>query len=208
MKPELLQAVPNERLQRQLRFLMQAERLRTVLRGSRISDGSRHENSAEHSWHLTLFALVLSEWASEAVDIGLVVKMLALHDLVEIECGDTPLFGTVSSGEQLAIEKAAALRIFGNLPNDQSVEFLGIWEEFENAATPSAKFAKALDRFQPLLLDHVVGGGTWVDFAVDEARVRKLTEAIHQNAPELAIAAEMIFVDAIANGWIKQSIKE
>lgn len=196
------------RLARQLGFLLEADRLKSVIRGSRIADGSRRENTAEHSWHLALFALVLREWAIGEVDAWRVVQMLILHDLVEIECGDTPLFDAAGAAAQDEREQGAAGKIFGLLPPDQAGEARGLWEEFEAAATPDARFAKALDRLQPILLNHAVGGGTWTDYAVDEARERTLTRRIADGSPALWNAAEAVFADAVANGWLRPAPKE
>lgn len=191
------------RLAQQLGFLLEADRLKSVIRGSRIADGSRRENTAEHSWHLALFALVLREWAVGEVDTCRVVRMLILHDLVEIECGDTPLFDSVGAATQNEREQAAASKVFGVLPFDQGCELRGLWEEFEAATTPDAKFAKALDRLQPILLNHAVGGGTWTDYDVDEARERRLTQRIRDGSPMLWDAAQAVFADAVARGWLR-----
>jgi putative hydrolase of HD superfamily len=193
------------RLAGQLRFLLEADRLKAVIRGSRIADGSRRENSAEHSWHLALFALVLSEWAAGDVDISRVVRMLLLHDLVEIECGDTPLFDAAGADGQRQREESAADVVFAHLPPDQGSSLRALWREFENAETPDAKFAKALDRLQPILLNHAVGGGTWSDYAVDESRERGLTRRIAEGSPALWDAAQAVFADAVAHGWLRPS---
>ncbi|AWK88571.1 HD domain-containing protein [Azospirillum thermophilum] len=191
------------RLARQLGFLMEADRLKGVLRGSRIADGSRRENTAEHSWHLALFALVLREWAVGDVDVWRVVQMLLLHDLVEVECGDTPLFDADAADTQAGLEEAAADIVFGHLPSDQAGALRALWAEFEEARTPDAKFAKALDRLQPILLNHAVGGGTWADYAVDEGRERALTGRIADGAPALWGVAQAVFADAVARGWLR-----
>jgi putative hydrolase of HD superfamily len=195
----------DSRLSSQLRFLIDADRLKSVIRGSRIADGSRRENTAEHSWHLALFALVLGEWAAGPIDRWRVVQMLILHDLVEIECGDTPLFDEQGSKTQREREQRAADKVFSQLPPDQAVALRGLWEEFEASITEDAKFAKALDRFQPILLNHLVGGGTWTDYAVDEARERQMTHRIAQGSPALWHAAEAVFADAIHNGWLRST---
>jgi putative hydrolase of HD superfamily len=182
------------RLADQFRFLLEADRLKTVIRGNRIADGSRRENTAEHSWHLALFALVLSER---------VVQMLLLHDLVEIEAGDTPLYDAAAAVGQAEREQAAADMLFGLLPADQGPHFRAIWDEFEAADTPDARFAKACDRLQPILLNHVVGGGTWTDHDFDEGRERALTSRIAHGSPALWAAAETVFADAVAHGWLK-----
>ena len=197
----------DDRLTQQLGFLLEADRLKSVVRGSRIADGSRRENTAEHSWHVALFALVLREWAVGEVDTWRVVRMLILHDLVEIECGDTPLFDSVGAATQDEREQAAADKFFGLLPPDQGGELRGLWDEFEKAATPDAKFAKALDRLQPILLNHAVGGGTWTDYAVDEARERRLTQRIADGSPVLWEAAQAVFQDAVAQGWLRPAPK-
>lgn len=190
-------------LARQLRFLIEADRLKGVIRGNRISDGSRRENTAEHSWHLALFAMVLREHAVGEVDTWRVVQMLILHDLVEIECGDTPLFDAQRSLDQAERERLAADKLFGLLPGGQGAVMRAVWEEFEAADSADARFAKALDRLQPILLNHVVGGGTWTDYGVDEERERSLTRRIEDGAPALWAAAEAVFADAVANGWLR-----
>src|SRR5690349_2180673 len=140
-----------ENLEKQLHFLREIDRLKSVVRQSPLLDRSRKENSAEHSWHLAMYAWLLREHASGPVDISRVIRMLLLHDIVEVDVGDTPIHGTRSATEQARLEAAAAARLFGLLPPDQGAEMLALWEEFETAATEDAKFAKALDRFQPLL---------------------------------------------------------
>ena len=191
------------RLADQFRFLMEADRLKTVIRGNRIADGSRRENTAEHSWHLALFAMVLSEHAVGTVDVWRVVQMLLLHDLVEIEAGDTPLYDLAGAVGQAEREQAAADILFGLLPADQGPRLRAIWDEFEAAETPDARFAKACDRLQPILLNHVVGGGTWTDYDFDVGKERALTKRIALGSPALWAAAETVFADAVAHGWLK-----
>lgn len=191
------------RLARQMRFLVEADRLKGVERRSRINGGARRENVAEHSWHVSLFAMVLAEWAVAPVDIGMVVEMLLLHDLVEIEAGDTPLYDKGSAASQAEREAAAAELIFGLLPADQAGRFRALWSEFEAAQSPEAKFAKALDRLQPILLNHLVGGGTWTEYDVDETRVRALTGRIAEGSQTLWSLAETVFADAVAKGWLR-----
>ncbi len=192
-----------EPLASQLRFLLEADRLKSVVRGNRLADGSRRENTAEHSWHISLFALVLASHAVERIDPLRVVSMLLIHDLVEIDCGDTPLFDEVGVATQAARETVAAHRLFGLLPTGQAAEFLALWTEFEAAATADARFAKAVDRLQPILLNHAVGGGTWTDYDVDEARERTLTCRIANGSPALWDAAEAAINNAVSRGWLK-----
>ena len=193
----------DRRLADQLRFLLEIDRLKSIIRANRIADGTRRENTAEHSWHIALFASVLSEWALGEIDTSRVVQMLLLHDIVEIDAGDTPLFADAENADQVEREQKAADRIFGLLPADQAELFRQIWDEFEAAETVDARFAKAIDRLQPILLNHVVGGGTWIDYDVDEQRERCLTKRIAEGSPALWAAAEAVFADAVAYGWLR-----
>lgn len=175
-----------ERLDQQIAFLNEADKLKTILRGTTLCDASRAENSAEHSWHLTLYALVLADQAGPGVDINRVVKMLILHDLVEIDAGDNPIFGDYDAADMEAQEQIAADRIFGLLPPDLRDDLRGIWEEFEAAESPSARFAKSLDRFQPPMQNLASGGGSWTDYNVSEAQIEeKVGSKIAIGAPAL-----------------------
>lgn len=190
------------RLAAQLKFLLAADRLKDVYRACRTTNDSRFENSAEHSWHVALYALTLQEYAIAPVEIGRVITMLVLHDLVEIECGDTPIFAA-GAADQAAREQAAADVVFGMLPPDQGRDLRTLWEEFEAAQTADAKFAKALDRLQPILQNHAVGGGSWIAYDVDIARERALTNKIEKGSPALWAAANAVFEDAVRCGWMK-----
>lgn len=174
-----------DRLDAQMAFLMEADKLKAITRATRNHDG-RFENSAEHSWHLALFALVLGEHAPQGVDIARVIRMLLIHDLVEIDAGDAPIFGEVDEAAQADAEETAAARLFGLLPEDQATALLALWREFERNETPDAIFAKSLDRFQPPNLNLAIGGGSWTDYNVDyptfEAR---LAPRIRRGAPSL-----------------------
>ncbi|PJE37207.1 hydrolase [Pseudooceanicola lipolyticus] len=164
-----------QRLEAQLAFLAEADRLKSVLRASKLIDNSRHENSAEHSWHIMLYALFLADQAGPEVDIGRVLRMLLIHDIVEIDAGDAPIHGQVDHAAMAAKEAAAADRLFGLLPLDQAREFRALWDEFEAAETADAQFAKAIDRVQTPLANLANGGGTWREYGVTldqlEARV-------------------------------------
>ena len=169
----------SERLAAQFAFLNEADKLKQVLRATTLTDGSRRENSGEHSWHLALYALVLADRAGPEVSIDRVLRMLVLHDLVEIDVGDVPIHsaGGMAHGSAAtqAAEAAAADRIFGLLPADIGADLRALWEEFEAAETPDAVFAKALDRVQPVMHNIASGGGTWTEYNVTaeqlEARV-------------------------------------
>jgi putative hydrolase of HD superfamily len=168
-----------ERLDRQFAFLNEADRLKSVLRATTLVDGSRPENSGEHSWHLALYALVLADQAGPGVSIDRVIRMLLIHDLVEIDVGDVPIHSqngaAHGSTETQAAEAKAADRIFGLLPSDLATDLRALWEEFEAAETPDARFAKSLDRVQPVMANLMSGGGTWASYNVTfdqlEARV-------------------------------------
>jgi putative hydrolase of HD superfamily len=175
-----------DRLDAQMAFLQEADRLKSVLRASRLVDGSRQENSAEHSWHVALFAVVLADQAGPDVRIERVVRMLLIHDLVEIDAGDTPIHGTVDHDAQTAAEARAADRLFGLLPADQAAIYRALWEEFEAAKSPDAVFAKALDRTTTPLQNLANGGGSWRDYRVTEEQVEaRVGTPIARGAPAL-----------------------
>lgn len=159
-----------DRLEQQFAFLNEADRLKSVLRATTLVDGSRRENSGEHSWHLALYALVLADQAGPGVSIDRVLRMLLLHDLVEIDVGDVPIHSqngqAHGSTETQAAEARAADRIFGLLPPDLAADLRALWAEFETAATPDAVFAKSLDRVQPVMANLMSAGGTWTTYNV------------------------------------------
>ncbi|WP_444666314.1 HD domain-containing protein [Cereibacter changlensis] len=179
-----------DRLEAQFVFLNEADRLKSVLRATTLCDGSRRENSGEHSWHLALYALVLADQAGPGVNIDRVVRMLILHDLVEIDVGDVPIHsanGAAHGSEaSLAAEARAADRIFGLLPPDLGAELRALWAEFEAAETPDAIFAKSLDRVQPVMHNIESGGGTWTEYAVTAEQLESRVGAkIARGAPRL-----------------------
>lgn len=178
------------RLDAQFAFLNEADRLKSVLRATTLVDGSRPENSGEHSWHLALYALVLADQAGPGVSIDRVVRMLLIHDLVEIDVGDVPIHSqngqAHASAETQAAEARAADRIFGLLPPDLRDGLRALWEEFEAAETPDARFAKSLDRVQPVMANLMSGGGTWATYNVtfDQLETR-VGSKIARGAPAL-----------------------
>ena len=174
------------RIDAQLAFLTEACKLKSVLRATTLCDGSRRENSGEHSWHIALYALVLGEHAGPDVDINRVIRMLLIHDLVEIDAGDMPVHGDHDTAVQDAIEQAAATRIFGLLPPDQAQSFRALWDEFEAAETPDAIFAKSIDRVQPVIANLETGGGTWPAFNVTAAQLEaRVGTKVARGAPAL-----------------------
>ncbi|WP_312530238.1 HD domain-containing protein [Paracoccus sp. (in: a-proteobacteria)] len=164
------QAMPPDDFARRLAFLANADRLKNVMRAGILCDGSRRENTAEHSWHLALYALVLGDLAAPDVNVSRVIKMLILHDIIETDTGDVPIHsqgGAAHASEaQIDKERRAADRIYGLLPPQQGAEFRALWDEFEAAATADAIFAKGLDRAQPVALNIACGGGTWDEYNV------------------------------------------
>jgi putative hydrolase of HD superfamily len=173
-------------LRRQFTFLAEIDRLKTVLRRTALVDRSRFENSAEHSWHVTLMAIVLAEHAPPGIDLAHVVRMLLVHDVVEVDAGDTFAYDATANAGKAARERAAADRLFALLPPDQGASLRSWWEEFEQGETREARFANALDRFAGLLQNWAGGdGGTWRQHAVTREAVLKRMEPIREGAPGL-----------------------
>jgi putative hydrolases of HD superfamily len=178
------------RLDSQLAFLDEADRLKCVTRATTLNDASRRENSAEHSWHIALYALTLAEHAPPGVSIDRVIRMLLLHDLVEIDTGDTPIHSQNGDAHGSAAtadaEQRAADRIFGLLPPDQATAFRALWDEFEAAETPDAVFAKSVDRVQPVMANLASGGGTWTEYAVTRDQLESRVGAkVARGAPAI-----------------------
>jgi putative hydrolases of HD superfamily len=169
-----------DRLARQIAFIVEIDKLKGVLRQTTIADGSRRENTAEHSWQLAMCALVLCEHANQPVDVSRVVEMLLVHDLVEIDAGDMFVYGMndpAVAAKQEAAELAGADRIFSMLPVEQGSRLRARWDEFEAKQTPEAKFAKAIDRMVPMLLNTVSGGGSWKTHSITADKTRALIDA-------------------------------
>ncbi|EOH4100964.1 HD domain-containing protein [Vibrio vulnificus] len=193
-----------ERLNKQLALLMELDKLKSVLRRTRVkSADKRLENSAEHSWHVALMALLMEEHANEPVDIGRVVKMLLLHDVVEIDAGDTFVYDAVASEQQAEKELAAARRLFGMLPADQGEELLQLWLEFEAAQTADAKFGKALDRIILMLLNYHNQGQSWQEHGVTRQQALTVNQKIDLGSHVLWDKAQEIIEQATQNGWLK-----
>jgi len=172
------------RLTQQFAFLQEIDKLKGILRATAIADGSRPENSGEHSWHIAMYAMVLADQAGSEVDITRVIKMLLIHDIVEIDAGDAPIHSQFDTADQDAKEQRAADRIFNLLPEDQSKEFRALWDEFEAAMTPDAIFGKAIDRVQPLLLNLANDGSSWKEYDVTLAQIdSRIGEKVNKGAP-------------------------
>jgi len=174
------------RIEQQLAFLNEADKLKSVTRGTTLNDGSRKENSAEHSWHIALYVLTLAEHANRPINVDRVIKMLLLHDIVEIDAGDNPIHGDHDPVEMEKVEKAAADRIFGLLPKDQRDGFRALWDEFEAAETDDAIFAKSIDRVQPVIANLESGGGSWREYDVDQEKLqRRVAVKVKRGAPAI-----------------------
>jgi putative hydrolases of HD superfamily len=190
-------------LDSQLRFLLEADRLKSVLRQSRIIDGSRQENSAEHSWHLGLMSLVLGEYAPAGTDLSRVTAMVLVHDLVEIDAGDLFVYaGAPAQARQEEAERAAADRLFALLPASQAAGFRALWDEFEERRTPEAKFARALDRLQPMLANYQLGGGTWTQHGVTASQVLDKVALIEDGSAALGAYARELIADSVSRGFL------
>lgn len=199
--PEITQSAPG-RMSEQITFIVELDRLKSVLRRSMITDGSRNENSAEHSWHLAMLALVLAEYAEPAVDLNHVVRMVLVHDVVEIDAGDTFAYDTAGQTGRVAREELAARRIYGLLPVDQAQTLLGLWREFEAGVTPDARFANALDRLQPMLQNLNTSGGTWRSHGITLRQVLLRAAPIREAAPALWPYIESLLMGAVMSGLL------
>ncbi|MCL4830370.1 MAG: HD domain-containing protein [Caldilinea sp.] len=194
----------DSRLQAQLTFLLEIDRLKRILRRTSLVGGDRRENSAEHSWHLAVMALVLAEYANEPVDLLHTLKLLLVHDIVEIDAGDTFAYDVQANLDKEAREQAAAERIFGLLPAEQCEEFRTLWEEFDARQTPEARFANALDRMMPSLQNYENGGGTWRLAGVDLPAVLDRLRPIDDGSHTLWRYVETMLADAVARGMIRR----
>lgn len=200
----MIPAPGDSRLKQQLAFLVEIDRLKAVLRHTTLCDGSRRENSAEHSWHLALMAEILAEHAQDPVDLDRVRRMLLVHDLVEIDAGDAFAYDAAANVGREQRELAAAERIFGLLPAEQAAALRALWDEFERQDTADARFALALDRLQPLLNNHHSGGGSWLAHGVDRAAVLRRMEPIRTALPSAWPAVEEIVRHSCSLGHIRE----
>lgn len=189
-------------LRRQLTFIVEVDRMKAVLRQSLVAAVDRRENDAEHSWHLALMAIVLAEHAREPVDVGRVVELLVLHDLVEVYAGDVSVHDEAGKVGQAEREQAAADRLYALLPDEQGARLRAAWDEFEAHVTPEARFARAMDRFQPLLLSWMSAGRRWVDEDISAADIRRLIGVIEDGSTDLWAAAEVLIDESDRRGYL------
>jgi putative hydrolase of HD superfamily len=191
------------RLEQQLAFSNELDKLKNILRRSQIMDASRNENSAEHSWHLATMAILLSEYSAEPINLPRVLKMLLVHDVVEIDAGDTFAYDPVHVATQSEREQRAADRIFGLLPAEQGEELRALWEEFEHRQTPESKYANAIDRLQPLMQNFHSGGMSWKKYGITREQVMQRMDAVRVGMPEVWPTVLKIVEDACSAGMVK-----
>lgn len=193
-----------ENLTKQLAFIKEIDKLKYIQRRTKLFNSDRCENSAEHSWHLALMAIVLTEHANEKVDVLKVIKMVLIHDVVEIDAGDTFIYDTQKSHDNTDEERLAAQRIFGLLPEETAQELIAIWEEFEAGETAEAKFARAMDRLEPLLQNSSNNGGTWHEPGVNYAKVYAKKSVIKEGAADLWTYGETLINEGVEKGFLKK----
>jgi putative hydrolase of HD superfamily len=194
----------DERLHRQISFLLEIDKLKSVYRRSYLLNRSRHENDAEHSWHLAVMAMILLEHADNPeLDLLTVMKMLLVHDLVEIYAGDTFAYDEQGHADKAERERIAANRLFGMLPDDQRAELMSLWEQFEAGITPEAKFAAAIDRLEPLLLNYHTEGKSWREHGVRSGQVLSRNRLIDDSSPALWEYVQSMIEDAVKRGYLE-----
>ena len=193
------------RIQQQIRFIVEIDKLKSILRRTYLIHEHRNENTAEHSWHISVMAVILAEYANEPVDIAKVVKMTLIHDIVEIDAGDTFIYDVQGGLDKADRERAAADRLFALLPEDQALEFRQLWDEFEERRTPEARFAAALDRFIPQLHNYYGKGGSWKDHAITHDRVIARNSTMAEGAGALWEFTEELLKDAVAKGFLTKT---
>jgi len=196
-------AAAQPRLARQVTFLVEIDRLKSVLRRTPIADNSRMENSAEHSWHLMVCAMLLREYLPGPVDLLRTLQLLAVHDIVEIDAGDTFAYDAAGQASKLERERGAAERLFGLLPPDQERDLWALWEEFEAMATPESRLANAVDRLQALLLNAEAGGGSWRSNGVRRASIEQRMAPVIAALPALGPFVERVIADFTEAGVIR-----
>jgi len=194
--------IKSEDLQKQLNFIHEVDKVKYIYRKTKLFHSERNENDAEHSWHLAVMALILSGHANEPIDLLKVIQMLLIHDIVEIDSGDIFLYSSEVSHTNTDSERKAAQRIFGLLAESQTNELISIWEEFEAGETAEAKFARAMDRLEPLLQNVSNGGGTWKEFGIKHGQVIQKKSIIANGSTTLWDLAKSLIDDAAANGLL------
>ena len=192
------------RLTQQMNFIAEIDKLKQVIRESWLIDASRKETDAEHSWHITLMAILLNEYANESIDLLRVVKMLLIHDVVEIDAGDTFIYDKDQAKDQSTRESKAAQRLFGLLPSDQRDEFKSLWDEYEAQSTPEARYARAIDSMQPLFLAYLNGGCSWRIHSIVKPQVIATKKHMSTGSSALWEYTQNLLDDAVKKGILKE----
>jgi putative hydrolases of HD superfamily len=192
-----------EDLLHQIAFIKEIDKVKYIQRKTKLFNSDRNENDAEHSWHLALMAIVLAEHSNESIDVLKVVKMVLIHDIVEIDAGDIFLYDSEVNHDNTDEERIAANRIFGLLPEKQAQDFISVWEEFEAGETNEAKFARSMDRLEPLLQNTSNNGETWKEFDVPYKKVYEKKSVIKEGSKTLWNYAEGLINDSVAKGILK-----
>jgi putative hydrolase of HD superfamily len=193
-----------DNLLKQVSFIKEIDKLKYIQRKTKLFNSDRNENDAEHSWHLAMMTIVLAEHSDKAIDVLKVLKMVLIHDIVEIDAGDVFLYDTTKSHTNTDEELIAAKRIFGLLPTEQAEEFIAIWEEFEEGITDEAKFAKSMDRFEPLLQNTSNNGGTWAEYNVPYQTVYDKKKVIKDGSTIIWNYAENLINESVDKGILKK----
>ena len=193
-----------EDLLKQIAFIKEIDKVKYIQRKTKLFNSDRNENDAEHSWHLALMAIVLAQHSDEPIDVLKVVKMVLIHDIVEIDAGDVFIYDTLRNHSNTDEERLAANRIFGLLPQKQAAEMIAVWEEFEAGETSEAKFAKSMDRLEPLLQNTSNNGGTWKEFDVNYEKVYEKKSVIKNGSTTLWNYAEGLINESVKNGILKK----
>lgn len=183
-----------ERIEKQFEFLKEIDKEKNIFRQTYLADGMRKENDAEHAWHMALFVMVLSEYANEDIDVLKTMKIVLIHDLIEIYAGDTYAYDSKGNESKRGRELAAADRLFNILPEDQAEEFRALWDEFEENITPEARFANTMDKIQPLMLNNASEGRSWEEHGVHASQVYGRNEKTHLGSEELWEYADETFI--------------
>jgi len=194
----------SDHLSKQISFIQEIDKIKYIQRKTKLFNSDRCENDAEHSWHLAIMTMVLAEHSDTPIDVLKVLKMVLIHDIVEIDAGDTFIYDTLKSHSNTDNERKAAIRIFGLLPKEQGDELIAIWEEFETGATNEAKFAKSMDRLEPLLQNASNNGGTWKEFDVDYHQVYEKKKVIKEGSTTLWNYAENLLLESVDKGILKK----
>lgn len=193
-----------DNLLKQVSFIKEIDKIKYIQRKTKLFNSDRHENDAEHSWHLAMMTIVLAEHSDTPIDVLKVLKMVLIHDIVEIDAGDIFIYDTVKNHSNTDEELIAAERIFGLLPKEQAEEFIAIWKEFEDGITNEAKFAKSMDRFEPLLQNTSNNGGTWAEFNVKYDKVYDKKKAIKEGSATIWNYAENLINESVEKGILKK----